>query len=106
MQKITSSNLSDELKKQCKKQGKKEQKALLKKIKKYDTIGALWLNEKDMEQIHINSSSIDAYTINLFKKKDQHTGNKYYFELLLMSKISDLENKVKELEEKLTKKEQ
>ena len=87
--------------KEEKKLQNKQLKKLRKKVKKYDTIGALWFDEENKDQVYITSSSIFYYYENLYKEKDQHSGNKYYFELMQMFKIVDLEEEIKELKKGL-----
>lgn len=87
----------------------KQNKAkLLEKVKKYDTIGALWIDDETKEQERIDIVSLLHYSEYLFEEDDRHTGNKYYFQLELMIKMSyqnsdieELIKKVAELEKRL-----
>jgi pectin methylesterase-like acyl-CoA thioesterase len=79
---------------------KKLKKKLRKKVKKYDTVGALWIAD-DGDQVHITQNEIFRYLNTLFKEKDRHIGNKYYFQLELMMKLSYQNDDIKELKEKI-----
>jgi len=87
-----------ELSKEEEKVWKKRRKKILKRVKKHDNIGAVWFDE---DQKRITQESIFQYMNFLFKEEDQHSGNKYYFQIEMMFKLSCQDRDIKELKERV-----
>ena len=93
--------LTEEGLREQKRFAKRKRKQLRKNLKKYGTVGALWIDDKTKDEEVISEEGILEKMHLLFKEKDRHLGNKHYFDLVLMLNVVSKKNEIKELKKQI-----